>query len=102
MFGHLRAEDFVNLVEGAELSANHRSHIDACPRCRSTWESMRSVHSEMTSIETDIPEPDWEQFRLSVRDELLSRSIQRESAVRRWTGWPIRPAAAWALSVVMA
>jgi hypothetical protein len=102
MFGHLGAEDFVNLMEGAELPAKHRSHIDACPRCRETWESMRSVHAEMASMETDIPEPDWEQFRSSVRDEMLSRSIQRESAVRRWTGWAIRPAAAWALSVVMA
>jgi len=102
MFGHLKAEDFVNLMEGAELPEKHRSHINACPRCRSTWESMRSVHAEMASMETDIPEPDWEQFRSSVRDEMLSRSIQRESAVRRWTGWAIRPAAAWALSMVMA
>src|SRR5262245_10568847 len=53
-------------------------------------------------METDIPEPDWTQFRSSVRDELLSRSIQRESTVRRWTGWAIRPAAAWALSMLMA
>jgi hypothetical protein len=102
MFGHLKAEDFVNLIEGAELPPHHRSHIDACPRCRATWESMRFVHTEMAASETDIPEPDWEQFRSSVRDEMLSRSIQRESAVRRWTGWAIRPAAAWALSVVMA
>jgi len=102
MLGHLKAEDFVNLMEGAELSEKHRLHIDACVRCRATWESMRSLHSEMALTETDIPEPEWEQFRSSVRDELLSRSIQRESAVRRWTGWAIRPAAAWALSVVMA
>src|SRR4030095_15765437 len=102
MFGHLGAEDFINLMEGAELPAKHRSHIDACARCRSTWESMRSMHAEMASMETDIPEPDWEQFRSSVRDEMLSRSIQRESAVRRWTGWAIRPAVAWALSMLMA
>src|SRR5436190_15942300 len=102
MFGHLKAADFVNLMEGAELPAEHRSHIDACPRCRATWESMRSVHSEISSMESDIPEPDWTHFRSSVRDELLSRSIQRQSAVRRWTGWAIRPATAWALSLFMA
>src|SRR5436190_1262261 len=102
MFGHLKAADFVNLMEGAELPAEHRSHIDACPRCRATWESMRSVHSEINSMETDIPEPDWAHFRSSVRDELLSRSIQRQSTVRRWTGWAIRPATAWALSLLMA
>jgi len=56
----------------------------------------------MSSIGADIPEPDWTQFRSSVRDELLSRSIQRDTAVRRWTGWAIRPAAAWALSLFLA
>src|SRR5439155_25781478 len=69
---------------------------------RATWESMRSVHAEITSMEANIPEPDWSHFRSSVRDELLSRSIQRQSALRRWTGWAIRPAAAWALSLLMA
>ena len=102
MLGHLKAEDFVNLIEGAELPATHKTHIDSCARCRGTWESMRTVHAEITSMETDIPEPDWTQFRSSVRDELLSRSIQRESTVRRWTGWAIRPAVAWALSMLMA
>ena len=63
---------------------------------------MKSVHAEMSSMESDIPEPDWSQFRSSVRDELLSRSIQRQTAVRRWTGWAVRPAVAWALSLLMA
>src|SRR5436309_12581102 len=102
MFGHLRAADFVNLMERAELPAKHKAHIDACARCRGTWESLQSVHAEVTSMETDIVEPDWVQFRSSVRDELLSRSIRRESAMRRWTGWAARPAVAWALSVFLA
>ena len=101
MFGHLKTEDFINLMEGAELPEKYRSHIDSCAHCRTTWESMRSVHAEITSLEADVPEPDWAQFRLSVRDELLSRSIQRQSAVRRWTGWAMRPAVAWALSILM-
>jgi len=102
MFGHLKAEDFVNLMEGAELPEKHRSHIAQCVQCRSTWEALRSVHAEVSSIEADVPEPDWLQFRSSVRDELLSRSIQRESVVWRWTGWAGRPAFAGALSVVFA
>ena len=102
MFGHLRAADFVNLMERAELPAKHKAHIDACARCRGTWESLQSVHAEVTSMKTDIVEPDWVQFRSSVRDELLSRSIRRESAMRRWTGWAARPAVAWALSVFLA
>jgi hypothetical protein len=102
MFGHLKAEDFVNLMEGAELSTAQRKHIAGCSECHATWEYMRSAHSEMSSMETDIPEPDWSSFRSSVRDELLSRSIQRQSTVRRWTGWAIRPATAWALSLLLA
>src|SRR5262249_21780171 len=79
-----------------------RRHLDTCARCRATWESTQSVHSDMTSLETDVPEPDWDHFRSSVRDQLLSRSIQRESTVRRWTGWSIRPAAVWAFSLFLA
>ena len=52
-------------------------------------------------MDDDIPEPDWVQFRSNVRDRVLSRSIQRETAVRRWTGWAIRPAVAWALSLLL-
>ena len=102
MFGHLRAEDFVNSIETGKLSATHETHIDACAQCRATWDSMRSIHAEFTSMDTEIPEPDWQQFRSSVRDQLLSRAIKRESSIRRWTGWAVRPAAAWALSVVLA
>jgi len=102
MFGHLKTEDFINLMDGLEVPEKYLQHIQSCTQCRGTWESMRSVHDEISSMESDIPEPDWTQFRSSVRDELLSRSIQRESSVRRWTGWAMRPAAAWALSILMA
>ena len=105
MFGHLKGKDFVNLLEGIELPAKHRSHLDACARCRATWQSLESIHAEVStevsSMDDEIPEPDWMQFRSSVRDRLLSRSIQRETAVRRWTGWAIRPAMAWALSLLL-
>jgi hypothetical protein len=101
MFGHLKAKDFVNLMEGIELPAKHRSHLNACAQCRSAWKSMESIHAGMGSLDSDIPEPEWTQFRSSVRDRLLSRSIQRESAVRRWTGWAIRPPMAWALSLLL-
>src|SRR3989475_8753173 len=104
MFGHLKGKDFVNLMEGIEPPARHRSHLDACARCRATWQSLESIHAEVStevsSMDEEIPEPDWEQFRSSVRDRLLSRSIQRETAVRRWTGWAIRPPMAWALSLL--
>src|SRR5438128_9248330 len=102
MFGHLKAKDFAKLTEGIDhLPAKRRSHLEACARCRAAWMSLESLHTEVSSIDDEVPEPDWEEFRSSVRDQMLSRSIQRETAVRRWTGWAIRPAA-WALSVFMA
>jgi len=102
MFGHLKAEDFLNLMEGAETPAMHRAHIDSCLSCRGTWESLKLAHAEVASMDAGISEPDWAQFRSSVRDQLLSRSIQRNSTMRRWTGWAIHPAIAWALSLVLA
>jgi hypothetical protein len=98
MFGHLKAKDFVNLMEGMEVPAKYRAHLDACTQCQAAWKSMESIHNELGALDSEFPEPDWMEFRSSVRDRLLSRSIQRESAVRRWTGWAIRPAMAWALS----
>jgi cell division inhibitor SulA len=102
MFGHLKAKDFVNLMEGAEAPAIHRAHIDSCLTCRGTWESLKQAHAQVASMDAEMSEPDWAQFRSSVRDQLLSRSIQRNSTMRRWTGWAIRPAIAWALSLVLA
>jgi hypothetical protein len=76
--------------------------LQDCKRCSATWRSLQSVHTEFTALDDDIPEPDWMEFRLSVRNQLLARSVKRESAVRRWTGWAIRPALAWGLSVLLA
>jgi hypothetical protein len=102
MFGHLKAEEFVDLVEGAELTPERRAHLNSCSRCSAEWKSLAPVHAEFSALDNEVPEADWEQFRNSVRNELLSRSVQRASAVRRWTGWPIRPAMAWGLSLVFA
>jgi len=102
MFGHLKPEDFINLMEGAEPSTTQRTHLDACPRCREIWEASKPMYAGVTSLDAEMPEPDWEQFRSSVRDQLLSRTIQRQTVVRRWTGWAVRPALAWALSLLIA
>ena len=102
MLGHLKAEEFINLIEGGVISAGHRTHMDACAQCRETMKSLRSLYSNVTTLGDDIPEPDWSEFRTSVRDEMLSRSVQRQTAVRRWTGWSLRPAFAWSLSILFA
>ena len=102
MLGHLKAEDFINLMESGQEPAVHRTHLDSCTRCREILESVKPLYAEMTSADAEIPEPDWMEFRSAVRDQLLSRSVQRQTAVRRWTGWAIRPAMAWALSLLLA
>jgi hypothetical protein len=101
MFGHLKAKDFVNLMEGVQLPPKYRLHLDSCTECQASCKSVEAIHAELASLDSGIPEPDWLQFRSSVRDRLLSRSIQRESAVRRWTGWAMRPGMAWALSLLL-
>jgi hypothetical protein len=101
MFSHLKPEEFVNLLEGVELPSRRQAHLKECERCRTTWQSMQPVHSGVSTLHDDIVEPDWSEFRSSVRNELLSRSVQRTSALRRWTGWSVRPAAAWALSLLL-
>jgi len=102
MFGHLKSEDFVNLIESSEAPAKWRWHIDSCHRCRATWETLSAVHVEITSVGEDIPEPDWAAFRSSVRDKLFARSVQREASMRRWTGWLMRPSAVSTLSLMLA
>jgi hypothetical protein len=100
MFGHLKSSYWVHLMEGGELPAEYRSHLDDCAQCRATWKSLESIQTELGSLDSEIPEPDWTQFRSSVRDRILSRSIQRKTAFRRWTGWAVRPAMALALSLL--
>ena len=60
---------------------------------RKSEEFLNRIRSEMAAMDDDIPEPDWTEFRASVRDKLLSRSVQRTSEVRRWK-------LAWAFSLM--
>jgi hypothetical protein len=101
MLGHIKAEEFMNVIDGGVLPAARRQHLESCAACTSKLHSIDSAHKEFSAADSDVPEPDWNEFRSSVRLELLSRSIQRDSAVRRWTGWPIRPAMAWGLSLAL-
>lgn len=102
MFGHLKAEDFTNLIEGGELSSRRRTHLKSCVRCTDAFESAQSLHTELTKSvidEQDIPEPDWFQFRADVRTTMLSRAAQRQTSASNWTGWILRPAVTWSLAV---
>ena len=106
MFGHLKPEEFVNAMEAdgsvsARLSKTRLEHLESCSWCAAQLRSLEAVRGDLAMEDSEIPEPDWNTFRDSVRMELLSRSIQRETAVRRWTGWSIRPTMAWGLSLVL-
>lgn len=107
MFGHLKAEDFTNLLEGAALDDRRLAHLQSCTRCREKFESVQIVRSQIEGMrgENDgyIPEPDWSEFRSDVRNALLSRSVKREHARRReWFGqFPMKSAIAWGFSMVL-
>ena len=106
MFGHLRAEDFTNLLEGAPLPDRQRAHLQGCSRCMETFSSIQETRSRMEDLRSEtteyIPEPDWSEFRSDVRNALLSRSVKRQTAGRGWLGglgW--QPAMAWGISMLL-
>jgi hypothetical protein len=100
-WGHLKAEDFVNLMEGSALNPQHSSHLAACAKCAETLRSVQSLYERIAPSEDEtIVEPDWDEFRSGVRGELLSRSVRRERSRQSWFGeiaW--KPAVAWGLSI---
>jgi len=106
MFGHLSAEDFTNLLEGAVLPERRSAHLKACPRCAKRFASIQEMRDHVEELRNDsddfIPEPDWTTFRSDVRDALLSRSIKRETASRSWvSGFGFKPAMTWGVSMLL-
>jgi hypothetical protein len=101
MFDHLKTEEFTALIEDGAISTERRAHAEACERCRETWKSLETVYAKVTTLDEDVLEPDWSEFRASVRDEMLSRAVQRQTAARRWAVWPLQPAAVWGFSLLM-
>ena len=106
MFGHLKAEDFTNLLDGAKLTERLETHLQSCAQCRKTFESVQQVRDQIEEMRMDsaeyIPEPDWTEFRSDVRTSLLSRSVRRDNANRGWLGgmgW--QPAMAWGISMLL-
>jgi len=105
MFGHLKPEDFINLIEGTPIAEKRRAHLQACASCRERIEPLTAVYADARAMrieEDGIAEPDWSAFRSSVRDAMLSRSVRRQSAAHGWTAWAARPAMGWSLSAAFA
>ena len=107
MFGHLKAEDFTNLLDGAALTERLQAHLRSCAQCLKTFESIQEVRNQIEEMRVEsaaeyVPEPDWLEFRSEVRNSLLSRSVKRENAARGWLGklgW--QPAMVWAVSMLL-
>ena len=102
---HLKAEDFVNLMEGERLSAGNESHLRTCAKCTETLKSVQDLREQVAytpfADDDNVVEPNWEEFRSGVRSTLLSRSVQRERSRQDWFGdiaW--KPALAWGMSLV--
>ena len=101
MFRHLKAEEFINLMEGSELGDDRARHLAGCNQCRSTLDSISELHQDISGIQDDPPNIDWAEYRSSVRDGLLSRAVERSSRFQRLTGWALRPATAWSLALIV-
>jgi len=105
MWGHLKAEDFTNLLEGAALPEPRQAHLRSCSQCLERLASVQEMRGRIEEIQMDddyIPEPDWSDFRSDVRNSLLSRSVKRDHAVQSWLGglnW--KPALAWGVSMLL-
>jgi len=106
MFGHLKAEDFTNLLDGTVLTDRLQTHLQSCAQCLKTFESIQEVRNQIEDMRMEsaeyIPEPDWSEFRSDVRTALLSRAVQREHSNRGWLGglgW--QPALAWGVSMLL-
>jgi hypothetical protein len=106
MFGHLKAEDFTNLLDGAPITDRLQGHLQSCAQCLKTFESIQQVRNQIEEMRTEsaeyVPEPDWVEFRSDVRNSLLSRSVKRENAARRWFGgWGWQPVMSWGVSMLL-
>ena len=122
MLGHLKAEDFVNMMENTPLPDGapaqtpdlrpdlrldkRRRHLESCARCAATLKSVEAVRNQVTEMQMSadefIPEPDWSEVRGDVRNALLSRSVKRDTTNRSWLagmGW--KPVAAWGFSILL-
>ena len=105
LLGHLSAEDFTNLLEGAVVPESRRFHLQSCARCSERFSEIqkmrRQIEDAAANSDEFIPEPDWSEFRSDVRNALLSRSIQREASAKRWFGLGLKPAMAFGFSAVL-
>jgi hypothetical protein len=105
LLGHLSAEDFTNLLEGAVVPESRRFHLESCVRCSERFSEIQKMRRQIedTVVNSDefIPEPDWSEFRSDVRNALLSRSVQREASAKRWFGFGLKPAMAFGFSAVL-
>jgi hypothetical protein len=105
LLGHLKAEDFTNVMEGAPLADKRQRHLESCAHCSETLKAIELVRHQVSEMQMEadehIPEPDWSEFRGDVRNTLLSRSVQRETTKQNWFGVGWKPVAAWGFSLLM-
>ena len=105
-FKHLRAEEFINLLDEINLSEERSGHLSRCSDCRTTLTSITELRHDVSdaqemdaeAADAAVANADWLELRSSVRDRLLARSVVRSSVLQRWTGWTLRPAAASGLT----
>ena len=107
-FRHLRAEEFIDLLDGLGLGAERGAHVERCSDCRTTLASITELRQDISNVEiidaeaadAAVANADWLELRSSVRDRLLSRSVKRSSILQRWS-WTPAPAPSWSLALMI-
>ena len=84
-FRHLRAEEFIDLLDGNGLSEERTGHVARWSDCRTTLASITRLRGDISEAErmdaeaadAAVANADWLELRSSVRDRLLARSVKR-------------------------
>ena len=108
-FRHLRAEEFIDLLDGLGLGTERGAHVERCSDCRTTLAAITELRQDISNVEiidaeaadAAVANADWLELGSSVRDRLLSRSVKRSSILGRWTGWTPAPAPSWSLALMI-
>ena len=101
MFRHLKPGELVDLMEGQSLPPGRKGHFEVCGHCQARFGTIKGLRQTLDRLDSAVPEVDWDRFRWSVHDRLLSRTVQRSSVLHRWVGLPLRPVMVWTFLVFL-
>ena len=88
-FRHLRASEFIDLLEDGRLGPRRQAHLDGCASCQARAAAIAPLYEDVTDAEdtarSTAGSVDFEAIREGVRDALLSRAVKRAVRIQPWT-----------------